>query len=139
MDRGQAHSLVTGRQNCDGSHKRNILSKSQPRKHTWECAGSSPRSVTSEIPGPGRKGARGCRRSRPGQAAVGHRDWLEKGLCALKLMVSPALLPGGKVKSHGPLLEQEEEDHIERPGTSQQCPPELFASPNLHHLTRKEE
>lgn len=77
--------------------------------------------------------------ARPGQTAVGHRDRRGKGLCAFVLMVSPALLPEGKVKGHGPLLEQDVEDCTGRPGTSQQCPPELSPSPNLYNLTSKEE
>lgn len=71
LDRGQAHSLATMRQDSEGSHMRNILSESQPREHTCECAESSPRSVTSESPEPGRQGARDWKKGRIGQAAVG--------------------------------------------------------------------
>lgn len=96
MDRGEALSLVPG--NSDGSYRRNILSESQPREHTWECAGSSPRRVTSGSPAPGREGARGWKRGRPAQTAVGHQDGHGKGFCVLKVMVSPALLPEGKME-----------------------------------------
>lgn len=96
MDRGEALSLVPG--NSDGSYRRNILSESQPRERTWECVGSSPRRVTSGSPAPEREGARGWKRGRPAQTAVGHQDGHGKGFCVLKVMVSPALLPEGKME-----------------------------------------
>ena len=103
LDRGQAHSLVTAKLDSEGSHVRNIFSKNQAREHTCECAGSSPRSMTSGNQGkgilPGRQRARVWKRGRQGQAAVGERDQHGKGLWT-PWSAQPCCLKGRKVNGH---------------------------------------